>query len=152
MDILVVPKFGKLWPSTGSDADKIAKLTAGEEYKIKPVKPRNPRFHRKYFKLLDIVYNNLPEGFSIITPAGQEVKVRSKDDLLWHIKMQAGHYEQRVTMGGRITYDALSIDFYSMDDASFSDFYNTSIDIILKHFLKGAKRRELEEMVILEFS
>lgn len=151
MEIYLEPKFGRLHPSTADDADKIGKMKPGSVYKAKVTMPRNVRFHQKYFVLLDLVFSSLPEGFCLETPDGQKVPVRSVDDLLWHIKMQLGHYEKKVTIGGRVTYQAKSISFGKMDNAAFDKFYSESIDIILKYFLVGVNREELEEEVIFRF-
>lgn len=151
MEIYVAKKFGSLRPFSSEDAEKFAELTEDQPYKIKVSRPRNVKFHAKYFALLNIVKNSLPEGFALTTPTGETIPVNSVNSLLWHIKMQNGHYEEKMTLGGRITYEAKSISFASMDEHEFQKFYSESIDVILKYFLVGADREELEEAVIMEF-
>jgi len=151
MEIHVVKKFGTLRPYSSDDAEGFSELVEDQPYKVKISRPRNVRFHAKYFALLNLVKDNLPEDFALTTPTGETIPVNSVKSLLWHIKMQNGHYTEKMTMGGRITYEADSISFAKMDEASFQKFYDASIDTILKYFLVGADRKELEEAVIMEF-
>jgi len=151
MEFYAVKKMGVLKPYDRTEAEKLHKMREGEAYKVKVSMLRNVRFHRKFFALLGIVFDNLPESIGVKTPDGQQVVIRSVADLLWQIKMQIGHYEQKITLGGKITYEAKSISFASMDEAEFQDFYSQAVDVILKYFLPESNREELEEVVAMEF-
>ena len=143
--------MGILKPYDRTDAELLAKMREGEPYRVKVSMPRNLKFHKKFFALLALVFDNLPEEIPAKLPDGQAVEIRSIDDLLWHIKMQTGHYEQKVTLGGRVTYEAKSISFSAMDEAEFSDFYNRAVNVILKYFLSETNAEELEEMIAVSF-
>jgi len=78
--------------------------------------------------------------------------VKTTDDILWHIKMQTGHYEKKVTMGGKVTFEAKSISFSKMDEAQFQAFYDRAIDVVLKYFLVGVNKEDLEEIIVHEFA
>jgi hypothetical protein len=97
------------------------------------------------------VYDNLPEEIPARMPDGEPIQIRSRKELLWHIKMQIGHYEQKVTLGGRVTYEAKSISFAAMDEAEFEEFYNAAIDVVLKYFLPETNREELTEIIALTY-
>lgn len=133
------------------DLEKKKSLTLGDTYKVVVSNPRNVKFHRKFFALLAIVMDNLPHDFKITTVNGQELEVKTIEDLLWHIKMQTGHHERKVTLGGRVTFEAKSISFAKMDEAQFQEFYSAAIDVILKYFLVGANREDLEDVIVHEF-
>ena len=152
MELFAIKKLGTMKPFAAEDADKFSELTEGQTYRIKVSRPRNVQFHRKYFALLNLVFENMPHDYSVETQAGQTVFIKSVTELLWHIKMQLGHYETKTTIGGRVTYEAKSISFASMDEHDFAKFYDSSIDIILKYFLVGSNKEELEEAVIIEFT
>jgi len=151
MKFNVIRRGAYLFPAYPEDTDAIKQMRPDEVYRVEAKMPRNVKFHRKYFVLLNLVFDNLPEDFSISTPQGQTLHIRSVAELLWHIKMQLGWHEQRVTMGGRVTYEAKSISFGAMDEAEFNDFYDRSIDVILKYFLPQTKREELTEIIALSF-
>lgn len=151
MEFFAVKKMGILRPYDRTDAERIGKMRDGEPYRVKVSMPRNIKFHKKFFALLALVFDNLPEEIPAKMPDGNPVEIRSIDDLLWHIKMQVGHYEKRVTLGGRVTYEAKSISFASMDEAEFQDFYDRAMAVILKYFLPETNREEVEEMIALTF-
>ncbi len=133
------------------DQEKKKTLTLNEIYRVKVTNPRNIKFHWKFYALLNVVSDNLPHDFKLTTAHGQEIEIKTTDSLLCHIKMQIGHYEEKVTIGGKITYEAKSISFSKMDEAQFQAFYSSAIDVILKYFLVGADRESLEDIIIHEF-
>ena len=151
MEFFAVKKMGILKPYDRTDAELLAKMREGEPYRVKISMPRNLKFHKKFFALLALVFDNIPEEIPARLPDGKPVEVRSIEDLLWHIKMQTGHYERKVTLGGRVTYEAKSISFAAMDEAEFQEFYSSAMDVILKYFLPDTNREEIEEMIVLTF-
>ena len=151
MEFFAVKKLGKLHPFGSEDADLLKKMKEGEAYRVKVSMPRNIKFHKKYFVLLNITFNNLPEEMPICTPDGKRIEIKTIDSLLWHIKMQAGHYEERMTLGGRKILEAKSIAFHRMDAPEFEEFYNRSIDVILKYFLIGTGKQDLAAEVAASF-
>jgi len=60
MEIYVKKQFGKLVPIYNSDAEalKDCKLKDGEVYRVDITKPRNYEFHKKYFSLLNLCFDN----------------------------------------------------------------------------------------------
>lgn len=151
MEFFAVKKMGILRPYDRTDAEAIGKMRDGEPYRVKVSMPRNIRFHKKFFALLNLVFDNLPEYIPTKTPDGEPIQIRTTEDLLWHIKMQVGHYTTRVTLGGKIVHEADSISFASMDEAEFQDFYDRAMAVILKYFLPETNREEIEEMIALTF-
>ena len=148
-EIFIVPTITGFICSTDADVEVKRKFKLGEPIKAVVSKPRKIRFHNKFFKLLQIVHENLPE--SQWTLNGSEIiEIRTVKDLLWHVKMQAGHYERKVTLGGKIVYEAKSINFGAMDEIEFNNFYDAAIDIIIKYFLP-VDRQDLIDMVAQEF-
>lgn len=150
MKLHVVRTQWGLKPAHESDLELLRKIPIGEERAVEITMPRNLKFHRKFFGLLSIVFDNMQTPAIFKTATGQEIEIRSVDDLLWHIKMQLGHYEQKMTLGGKIIFEAKSISFAKMDNVAFEKFYNSAIDVILKYFL-DCEKDELIEMVLLEF-
>lgn len=151
MEFYAVKKLGVLKPYDPEDLEKLHSMREGEVYRVRVSMPRNIKFHKKYFTLINLVFDNLPEQIPARTPDGEPIQIRTRKDLLWHIKMQVGHYEQKVTIGGRITYEAKSISFAKMDEAEFSKFYDDSIDVILKYFLPETNRNELIEIIAMSY-
>jgi len=103
-------------------------------------KSRNLLFHRKFFALLKVVFDN-------------QEKYENQEDLLVEIKLKTGHYKEHVTTKGQIIYVPRSIAFENMDQISFELFYDKAIDVVLKHFISGT-REEIDRKVleVLNFS
>lgn len=123
-----------------SDVGKIQKLKVGEFYACKIVKPRNLKHHRKFFTLIRLVFQNLPEGM--------EAMFKSDKDVLNEFKLQTGHYTKHNTLGGKVTYIPSSISFAAMNQDDFDVFYDRCIDIAIKYFFDGLGRKALKDEVI----
>jgi len=151
MEFYAVKKLGVLKPYDPDDSEKLHAMQDGKVYRVKVTMPRNVKFHKKFFTLINLVFDNLPEQIPSRTPDGEPVQIRTRKELLWHIKMQVGHYTEKVTIGGRITYEAKSISFGAMDEAEFAKFYDGAIDVILKYFLPDTLKEELTEVIAMSY-
>ena len=99
MKIFLVKQLnGTLKPAYNSDYDKVKKLKAGEEYVCEVKQPRNIRFHRKFFALINMIFDN------------QEV-YNNADRLRKDLIIEAGFYEEWVDVHGEIKREADSISF-----------------------------------------
>lgn len=112
------------------DFDKLNELAIGEEVNAKITKPRNLRFHRKFFALLAIVEDNLPEHL--------EKLYHNKEMMLTELKIELGYYKIHTTFDGRSFQIPLSIAFDKMDELEFRKFYNRAVNAVVKIFLPGA--------------
>ena len=109
-------KNGKIVPEYNSDYDKLAKLKPDTTYQIEIKQPRNVQFHRKFFSLLSLCYDN-QETFNNIE------EMRS-----WLI-MKAGYYKRVATPTGEM-FQPESISFSSMDDIKFNEVYSRVLDVV----------------------
>ena len=126
--------------SYDSDAEAVKHIPIGESVKAKFVKSRNVKHHRKFFGMLQMVTENIPE-----TIADQ---YENMDYLLTEIKFQVGHVEIHNTLGGKIEHVPKSISFGKMDQVEFEKFYNRAVDVILKHILKDITRETFDKEVL----
>lgn len=104
-----------------SDYETAKKIKVGQEYEYEFKRPRNYRFHRKYFALLNMVFQN-------------QERYNNTDDLRKDLTIASGYYTTRFNFEGVEVYEAKSISFASMDEIEFNEFYNACIDTIVKHF------------------
>lgn len=133
---------GAFIPSYDSDYEKAAKVRIGATVFAKTKSDRNVKHHRKFFALLNLVFDNLPEHLND--------QIKSVDHLLWHVKMQVGHYDMKLTLGGKPVPEAKSINF-NMPQEDFEFFFNRSLDVICKYILIGANQKELRDEIIHNF-
>ena len=104
-----------------SDYDKIKKLKVGEEYQCEVKQPRNLKFHKKFFALVNMLFEN------------QEI-YNNPDRLRKDLIIEAGLYDEWVDFQGVMQREAKSISFAKMNENEFSELYSKVIDVIVKHF------------------
>ena len=123
---------------------RLVNMEPGELAEVMFVVPRNPRFHRKFFALLNI-------GFEAWEPTlTHEGHVVEKDFEQFRVDVTilAGHYVQTWTLDGEMRLRAKSISFASMDDAEFERVYSSVADVLLSRVLTNyTDRAELDRVV-----
>ncbi len=117
---------------TDNDYEAKQKLKLGEAYKAKISMPRNIRFHRKFFALIKLVFEN-QEQFDNMEYMRKEI-----------IKA-AGFYEAYYGIDGVEIIEAKSIKFGKMDEAEFSELYDRVLDVVVDHF--GHNRQALKDEI-----
>ena len=137
---LIKTDKGHFLPAYESDKEGADKIKPGEMVRCKVTRPRNIGHHRKLWALLKLTLHNLPETL--------EEHFKSEEDLLDEIKLQVGLREKRITLGGKVYYKPGSINFLSMNQTEFEEFYSKSVDVILKWVLRGVDRPELESQLL----
>lgn len=110
-----------LIPSLPADADALAAIRQHQIVEVELKRPRNAKFHKKFFALLGIVLENT--DYDTI------------EQVLHLIKLKLGHFQLIVNTNGKEVYIAKSISFRSMDQDTFNKFYNKAVDIVLRDFL-----------------
>ena len=125
-----------LVPMYDSGYDEKQRLKIGEKVLCEVTKPRNYEFHKKFFALVRLAYQNLPERLQSM------LNIRSEDDMLTCLKLDVG-LASIIYQGGRQLIKVGSISFSSMDDTEFETFYQKCVDVILTKYLRGTSRQEL---------
>jgi len=104
-----------------SDYDKLKRIKVGDFLECEIKKPRNYMFHKKFFALMNLLYQN------------QEI-YNNIDDLRNDLSIEAGFYITRNNLQGEPIKQAKSISFGSMDEHEFSEYYSKVLDVIVKYF------------------
>ena len=131
---------GTFKPSYDDDYEKAKKFQPGSEVKCSITQPRNLKFHRKFFALLNCTLFHMSEEL--------QDRYKSVDDILLEIKMQLGYRECKKSIGGQEYYIPKSISFAKMDNLAFSEFYSRALDVVLKHFLQGITEEQFESEIM----
>ena len=124
---------------SGEDSIKVGEVVSCE---IK--RPRNYKFHKKFFSLLNY-------AFSIWSPDvikfDGEVEVgKNFDHFRDDIIILAGYYEAVIGVDGEAKLKAKSISFGKMGEDEFACLYSKTIDVILKHILVNYTREDLDRV------
>ena len=140
MKILCVVTDTGLAPKYDSDREEFKKLKRNSEVVVEIKKGRNIEFHKKYFALLKLTYDNFPEWLE------DTLNVHSIEGLRTRIKIDLGLYEVS-HYGNQSIIIPKSIAFDKMDETEFEKFYNMSVNHILKNYLKGVSNEQIEEEI-----
>ena len=141
MDIycLVTP-YG-LVPLYDSDHDMKLRLRVGSTVRCRVTLPRNYEFHKKFFALVRLTFDNLP------LPLVERWGIHNADGMLRRFKRDLGYFSSTVNEDGEREIAYRSISFAAMDEADFERFYNDCVDLVLHKYVRGLGREELEEEV-----
>jgi hypothetical protein len=120
MKILVQKTQSGLKPCYDSDYESYIKIPLNEQFEIEYKKVRNILFHRKYFALLKLAFENQSD-------------YRLMNDLRRDLTITAGFYTEVVNkVTGEVYTLANSISFAKMDNVEFNDLYEKTKDVISK--------------------
>ena len=133
MDLILRRTEAGLVPKFDSDLEALKKIKIGEDVKVKISRPRNINFHRKYFALMNLAFENQDLYDDITT-------------FRYIIQMKAGFYTIVKTHKGELMYFPDSISFGSMDESKFEELYSKVLDVILQ-FLEIDKETVENELI-----
>ena len=137
MDIYCrVTPYG-LVPLYDSDHDLKQRLRVGSIVRCRISQPRNYEFHKKFFALVRLTYDNLP------LPLVERWNIRSVDDMLRRFKRDLGYFTSSVNELGEREIEYRSISFAAMDEEEFERFYNGCVNLVLDKYIRGLEREDL---------
>ena len=149
-DIYVRKTMHGLIPDTAEDWEKVKRFKIGEVVKAKITHPRNLRFFRKWWALVQVGYELWEETGVKANYKGEDVRPnfeRFRKD----VQILAGHYHPVVNIRGELRLEADSIAFGSMDEDTFEKLYNATLTVLVHKVMQGrvseAKLREMAEVV-----
>lgn len=129
-----------LVPLDDNDWEQARHLKLGSDVCCSISQPRNIRFHRKFFALLGITFDNLPELIQRVT------NITSIETLLTAIKFDLGYFDV-LRVGSHEYIKPRSISFAAMSEEEFEKFYNVAVADILCKYLPGTNPTALHEEV-----
>jgi hypothetical protein len=120
MKLLVIKTPRGLLPVYDSDLENYCKIPMNEEFEIEYTKKRNLKFHKKYFALMKLAFENQQD-------------YRNLNDMRRDITIASGYYDESVSLiTGEIIKIAKSISFSNCDEIEFSELYEKTKDTISK--------------------
>lgn len=141
--ILLVKHEGKLIPAYEADREKFNKIGDGEIVVCDLDDRRNLRFHRKYFAMLNFVFENMSEDL--------RERIPSVEVLRSEIMRIMGKVEVYYTLDGKRMLIPESISFAKMGEKKFQKVYSDTIDVCLKYFLPEVNKEDFQ-LELLNFA
>lgn len=133
MKILVVKTQTGLKPCYDSDYEKYSKIPMNEQFEVEYKKSRNYKFHKKYFALMKLAFENQSD-------------YRTMNDMRRDLTITSGFYDEVVNkITGEVYTLAKSISFAKMDGIEFSELYERTKDVVCKWL--GIKSETIEEEI-----
>jgi hypothetical protein len=130
---LVKTEGGDLIGYNHNDSAYIARMKPGECIQSDTRKARNPEHHEKFFALFDLAF---------ATQTKYPHTAAGKKALMVALKLEAGWYEEHVTLDGRLVLVPLSLSWGTMGQEEFDKFYRDAMIALGK--ISGAEEVILE--------
>jgi hypothetical protein len=133
MNILVKKTQTGLRPMYDSDFENYCKIEIGEEFEIEYTKKRNIKFHRKFFALIKLAFENQQDYQSMERMRKKLIEV-------------AGYYDEyRDPITKEICKEVHSISFAKMDNTEFELIY-TGVKNVISDWL-GINNETIEDEI-----
>ena len=130
---LVKHKDGYFIPACDSDMKKAQKVGVGEVVRAKSSDQRNVRFLRKYWALVNVILENLPESVEDNLMQNHQFRIKTKEDVHFYIKIKNGFVEKKyIGKDGNIAWVPKSIAFDKMNETEFEEFFSKAVDTACK--------------------
>lgn len=124
-----------LQPCSDDDHDRMRSLRQGEVYEVAVKMQRNYKFHCKYFALITLAWEYLPERICSYYV--------NMTNFRHDVEMCAGCVERVYSYRlGEFVEQHRSISFDKMDEAEFGQFYERVKDVLFATFLKHVDESE----------
>lgn len=104
-----------------SDYEAIKKLKLNKVYSCEIKAPRNYQFHKKYFALINLVYQN-------------QERYTDFEKLRKDLIKASGFVDEWINFKGETETEAKSISFSKMSSEDFAELYERTKDSIHKYF------------------
>jgi hypothetical protein len=140
MEILCRVTDTGLVPMYDSDLEEKKRLRVGETVLCNVKKARNYDFHKKFFALVRLTLDNMPEQLA------ERLGIYDEEDMLAALKLELGLFTTAWYQHTQVVRLS-SISFSNMDETEFQVFYNRCLNIIETRYLRGVTREDLLEEI-----
>lgn len=117
--------------------EALATVHNDQEVRVQITTPRSLKHHKLLFGLLNIVQKAQPEP----------VMFPTVESLLDALKLATGHVKEVRDLKGHVMYVPASIDFASLPQHEFAEWFNQAVRIILERVLPNTKSETLENEI-----
>lgn len=128
-------------PLYDSDLAMRKRLREGSTVRCRVTLPRNYQFHKKFFALLRLTFDNLPE------PLIRRWHILNEEDMLRRFKRDLGYFTSYYDENGIREIEYRSISFAAMDQLEFERFYSRCVDLVVYRYLPGINHQELSNEI-----
>jgi len=151
MEAVFIKTLNGLIPANPPTEEWLHKVKIGRMVRGKFTQIRNSAFHRKYFALVNMAFDNWEPG-EIDSKYG--VPEKNFERFRHDLTILAGFYDVTIRLDGSTRIEPKSISFAKMDQDEFEKVYSKTIDVLIKHVYSKLSKDEINTMVerYLEFA
>lgn len=144
MELFLTRTLSGFSPTHEPDMEALKKFKLGDTVRAEVVRPRNLKFHRKFFALLNVAFEawETPTTEFRGLPVQKNFKRFRKDCII-----AAGFYDPVHNLKGEVRAEAHSIAFGNMSEDEFEKLYSAVADVILQQVLRNYTRGDLDAVV-----
>lgn len=131
-------------PADELSSEIMEKFKANGVYKAELTQPRNTSYHRKFFSLLNLAYDNYeqPEVFH-----GDVRVYKSFERFREEVTISCGHWELELNKRNNVVQKARSISFAKMDQTAFEELFSMAITVIMNEYLTYYSEDDMNVLV-----
>jgi hypothetical protein len=134
IELLCTKSLGRLVPSDAIGMEALKAITEGSTVTARLTQPRNLKFLRLWFALLQVVFEAQNSFISL-------------DHMRDAISIGIGFSEEVVDLDGVVHVIPKSISFAKLDEDGFRAFFDKAVDLIITKILPLVSRDDLENRV-----
>lgn len=135
---------GGLAPLSAPDQETIQRWKAGAVIRAEFREVRNPRFHKKFFSLLNLAFDYWEPAEIEHSRHGRFTPQKDFDEFRKWLLVQAGFFDVIGYPDGSVRLRAKSISWAKMDDEEFSRLYQAVFNVIWEKMLSQTFSSPLE--------
>ena len=137
-----------LTPADETTNDWLIKVKAGAVVSGEFKKPRSYQFHRKYFALLKVAFDNWEPNEIQVEVAGKMITPEKNfDRFRKDLTILCGHYDTVFRLDNTFRIEPKSISFGNMSSEEFDKFYQTTITVLINQMWQSLDTKDVEAMV-----
>lgn len=125
---------GVLVPADQRSKDRLDKYKNGTVLRTELTKPRNYQFHKKFFAMRDVAFEN-------------QERYTDDEEFRKELIIAAGYYVEHHHLDGTVSREAKSMSFGAMDDNEFGELYAKVFWVIINQVLPGADASQFQSAV-----
>lgn len=141
-------------PADEKAREAIKRVKLGDTVKVKLTKARNYQFFKKWWALVNFAFDHWEEPepeyspkMSALIESSGILPQKNLDRFRKDIIILTGHYDRFFRVNGSIQVEPKSIAFGNMSEETFTELYDKTIDVILKHILNNYDEDTLRGVV-----
>ena len=145
MKLNLIKTISGLVPADPESKEGYDKIKTGAMVITETRTVRNPAFLRKWFALLKVGFDNwVPAKIDSKYGVPEKNFERFRADII----ILCGYYEVVVRLNGDVRIEARSVSFAKMEEEEFTELYNKTINVLLKHVYNSNMTAEALDNIV----